>query len=426
MAGTVTNVSVTVVASPLAHAWDVPFSHVAVAVIALNVAMAFIMPVAGLTAGRYGMRTLLLLGGITLGISTALLLVAEDTTLLTLGRLGQGAGMAAITPTAVQASNNLLSAEQHARALGWWSAANGAGLAIGPVLGGALFDLGGWDLVPLPTLFIAALLLVSILRGVPRGVTYRGPVRLFGVAMLSLMAGVTVSVLSALSVGAIVPALGGAAILAGTAAYSFGRRRSELPLHWLDDTLVRRSGTGASVQMFITGVTQIGVPAWLVTAGLATPGGAGVVLLAMTLTMTFMGPLTGRRLDVSYARWFRMGGILLAVGGGGLALSASALPWWLSLPMLVVSGVGAGCLLTPSFQVFSATNPGKDGVGIAMYNMSRLASFAVGGIVAAAAVDGGVPWIAFAAGAGLCLLLLVPVVPSVPTPTREMTSADAG
>ncbi len=190
--------------------------------------------------------------------------------------------------------------------------------------------------------------------------------------------------------------------------------------------MVRRSGTGASAQMFINGMAQVGVPAWLVTAGIASAGGAGATLLAMTLTMTVMGPFTGRRFHISYGRWFKTGGLLSAVGIGGLAVSASVAPWWISLPMLVVSGAGAGCLLTPSFQAFSATVPGKDGVGIAMYNMLRLSSFAVGGIVAAAAVDGGAPWIAFVVGAGLCLLLLTRSFPMVTATPPRVRPADSG
>lgn len=426
MAGTVTNVSVTVVTSSLARTWDLPLSEVAVAVLAPNVAMAFVMPVAGLTAGRYGMRTLLLLGGTTLGVSTVLLLFAQDTVLLTIGRLGQGAGMAAVTPTAVQASNNLLSPGEHAKALGWWSAANGAGLALGPVMGGMLFDLGGWELVPIPTLVIAVLVIGSTLRGVPRGVRYEGPVRLYGVIMLSLMAGISVSVLSAVSIGAIGVALIGAGVFVAIASYSlFGRRRSELPLDWLKDLMVRRSSSGASVQMFINGMVQVGVPAWLVTEAITSSGGAGATLLAMTMTMTIMGPLTGRRSHISYARWFRTGALLCAVGVAGLALAASVVPWWITVPALIVAGLGAGSLLTPSFQAFSATPPGKDGVGIAMYNLCRLSSFAVGGIVAAAAVDGGLPWIAFLVGTALCLLMLTRSFPGAASTAPMARPIDA-
>ncbi len=158
--------------------------------------------------------------------------------------------------------------------------------------------------------------------------------------------------------------------------------------------------------MFVNGMAQVAVPAWLVTEAITSSSGAGAILLAMTLTMTIMGPVTGRGAHVPFGTWFKVGVLLCALGAGGLALSASIAPWWLTLPALVVLGVGAGCLLTPSFQAFSSTVPGKDGVGLAMYNLCRLSSFAVGGIVGAAAVDIGAAWLGFVVAAAICLTLL--------------------
>ena len=427
-AGTVTNVSVTVVTSALALEWAVPLSTTAVAVLALNVSMAFAMPIAGLLAGRRGMRAVLLGGGVALVASTILLLFAQDVVVLAIGRLGQGIGLAAITPTAIQASNKLLPPGEHARALGWWSAANGAGLALGPALGGALFDVGGWRLVPLPTLLIAVLVVASTVGGVPKGMRHEGSVRLYGAVVLSLLAGTAVALLSAVSIGAWAVAVVVVLALASLAGYALlGRRRAELPLGWLRDLMVRRSTAGASVQMFVNGMAQVAVPAWLVTEAITSSGGAGATLLAMTLAMTVMGPFTGSRSDIHYVRWFKGGLLLCAVGAAGLAIGASVVPWWLALPALVVTGIGAGSLLTPSFQAFSQTVPGKDGVGLAMYNICRLSSFAVGGIVGAAAVDADATWVGFAIASVVCLALVTRTFPDVAMAhpsrmTRDVTS----
>ena len=425
IAGTVTNVSVTVVTSALAREWGVPLSTTAVAVLGLNVSMAFVMPIAGLVAGRRGMRAVLLGGGFVLGASTILLLFAQDVFVLAIGRLGQGVGLAAITPTAIQASNNLLPPREHAKALGWWSAANGAGLALGPVLGGALFDLGGWRLVPLPTLLIALFVVGSTASGVPNAIRHEGSVRLYGALMLSLFAGIAVALLSAVSIGAWAVVVGAVLALAFLGGYAvLGKRRAELPLGWLRDVMVRRSTTGASVQMFVNGMAQVAVPAWLVTRAITSSGGAGATLLAMTLTMTVMGPFTGRRSDIPYARWFKTGLLLCALGAVGLAIGASIVPWWLTLPALVVIGLGAGCLLTPSFQAFSQTTPGRDGVGLAVYNVFRLSSFAVGGIVGAAAVDADTAWAGFLIATVLCLVSMTRTFPKVAIVQRPGVKRD--
>jgi MFS family permease len=144
----------------------------------------------------------------------------------------------------------------------------------------------------------------------------------------------------------------------------------------------------------------------------------------MTLTMTVMGPVTGSRSDVPYARWFRTGLLLCALGAVGLAIGASVVPWWLAVPALVVTGVGNGSLLTPSFQAFSQTPPGKDGVGLAMYNVCRLSSFAVGGIVGAAAVQADAAWVGFVIASVVCLVLVTRTFPKVAIAQRSRVTRD--
>jgi MFS family permease len=254
---------------------------------------------------------------------------------------------------------------------------------------------------------------------------HEGSVRLYGALVLSLFAGVAVALLSAVSIGAWAVAVVAVLALASLGGYALlGRRRAELPLGWLEDLMVRRSTAGASVQMFVNGMAQVAVPAWLVTEAITSSTGAGATLLAMTLTMTVMGPITGSRSDIPYARWFKTGLFLCATGAFGLAIGASVVPWWWALPALVVTGLGAGSLLTPSFLSFSQTLPGKDGVGLAMYNICRLSSFAVGGIVGAAAVDADAAWVGFAIASVVCLMLVTRTFPKVSIAERSELTRD--
>ena len=101
----------------------------------------------------------------------------------------------------------------------------------------------------------------------------------------------------------------------------------------------------------------------------------------MTITMKVMGPFTGARSYVPYFRWFRSGLILCAGGLIGLAWASGPGPWWIGLPLLVVTGLGAGSLLTPSFNTFTDTVAGGEGVSIAMYSVLRLSFFAIGGLL---------------------------------------------
>jgi hypothetical protein len=174
---------------------------------------------------------------------------------------------------------------------------------------------------------------------------------------------------------------------------------------WLGARDVRRTSAGAGLQMLTNGMVQITVPAWLVIDGHATSGPAGATVMAMTLTMAAMGLLTGRRPGVAYRRWFAWG---LSGCSAGLALLAGATvgPWVVVLPALVIAGLGAGALLSPSLTAFSRSDAGHNAVGLAMFNVLRLGAFGVGGLIGGTALDAGVPWVAFAAAAMACVTVL--------------------
>ena len=197
-------------------------------------------------------------------------------------------------------------------------------------------------------------------------------------------------------------------LLVSAAAFGEARRRYQrfgalaTLVEWARERAVRRTASGAGLQMLVNGMVQVTVPAWLVVSGLLSAGPAAIVLMAMTLTMAVMGPVTGRAAAVPYDRWFRAGLLACAAGVGLLAVAAGPGPWWLTPAALVVVGVGAGCLLSPSLTAFSHTDAGANTVGLSMFNMLRLSSFAIGGLIGGAALDHGAPWVAFAFAALAC------------------------
>lgn len=403
LVGTVVNTSVTVAVAGIAQDLGAPLATTGVAVLLMNVSMAFLMPLAGLAAGRIGARETLVAAGVLVVVSTALLASADSLAMVAVGRLLQGGALAAVLPTVVQASTAILEDRDRARALGWWAAANGVGLAVAPLLGGVLLDLGGWRLVTLPSVALGVAMIASATAAFPPRLRHDAGVPLRGVAALSLLAGTFITFLAALSASAWIVAAAVACALA-LATIHVGRlvlRTGELdrPARWWRERLVRRTSLGASAQMMANGMAQVTVPARLVSQGRVSSGGAGALLLLMTFTMAAMGPVTGRLSGVPFDRWL-LGGLSGCFAGlGVMTLAGGAGPWWLVSAGLPVLGVSAGALLTPSLHGYSVSVAGGDAVGLALFNVLRLGWFAIGGLMGVAAIGLGLPWLAFAIGA---------------------------
>lgn len=381
-------------------------SAVAVTVLLANVAMAFLMPLAGVAVRAFGSRRLLVGAGTVVAVASLLIAVAPNLAMLGLARFVQGAGLAAIVPTSVQVTTQVLDAPRRARALGWWAASNGLGLAFAPLVGGLLIDLAGWRWAVLPSALVALGLVVTAWLGIPEGLRQDPGISTRDMLGLGAVTGTLMSTIAAAAAGAWPAAAGcGLACLAAAldAVRRYRRTGALAPLvGWAGERPVRRTLTGAGLQMIVNGMAQVTVPAWLVVAGLLSAGPAALVLMAMTLTMAVMGPLTGRAVRVPYPRFLGAGLLACAAGTAMLALAVGAGPWWLAVPALLVVGLGAGCLLSPSLTTFSHTEAGGNTVGLSMFNMLRLSAFAVGGLVGGTALDHSAPWAAFALASVLC------------------------
>jgi MFS family permease len=406
LSGTVVNVSVTVAVVAIAAEFRASIAAAAATVVLLNVAMAFTMPLAGAWSARLGPRRLLAWAGLIVLASSILLSLAPNLFVLAVARAGQGAGLAAVVPVSVQASGQLLVGEQRARALGWWGASNGLGLAFAPLIGGAIVDLVGWRWVTVPSCLLGVALVVTALRAIPTDLPHGSAVRFRGLGLIALVTGTAMSALAAASAEAwlIAGALALVCAVAGVIAGRATRPGGELAdlRRWAHDRGVRRSSLGATLQMVANGLVQVGVPAWLIVSGVLGAGQAAAVLMGMTLTMAAMGPITGRRATVSYPSRLRRGLAGCASGLLGLAAAAIAGPWWLAAPSLVVLGLGAGSLLSPSLTAFSQTEAGASTVALSLFNLARLGAFGIGGLLGGASVDAGVPGSAFLVAAVPC------------------------
>jgi MFS family permease len=406
LSGTVVNASVTVAVAAIADSFGASIALVAAVVVLLNVAMAFTMPLAGAVSARFGPRRTISVSGVLVFGASALLSLAPTLTILAIARIAQGVALAAVVPVSVQAAGQLLHGEAQAKALGWWGASNGLGLAFAPLIGGAIIDLVGWRWVTVPSCLLGIALVVTASRGFPARFRRDHGIPMRGVVTVAMLTGTTMTTITALSVAAWPLALAAGACCAISVAAVIRLSRPggtlEAPRLWLRDRTTRRASLGSSLQMVANGLVQVAVPAWLIVDGGFGAGAAAATVMAMTLTMAALGPITGRRGAVPYERRLRHGLLGCAAGLGGLAVAAAAGSWWPTVPALVVLGLGAGLLLAPSLTAFSRTAAGENAVGLSAFNVLRLGSFGVGGVLGGTAVGAGSAAVAFAAIAALC------------------------
>ncbi|KAA0098779.1 MFS transporter [Mycolicibacterium sp. P1-18] len=104
-------------------------------------------PVFGALADRVGARPVLLGGLLAFAAASAAFVIAGDPAWVGLARFGQGAAAAAFSPAAGVLVSRLTPPGAQGRGFGRYGAWKGLGYTLGPLLGGGLIAIGGYDLL---------------------------------------------------------------------------------------------------------------------------------------------------------------------------------------------------------------------------------------------------------------------------------------
>ncbi|WP_406477381.1 MFS transporter [Streptomyces sp. NBC_01615] len=313
--------------------------------------LAALLLVAGSLADDYGRRRIFLAGTVALGITTALGALANSTLLFTLTRVAQGAASAAILASSLGLIVHAFPTPRgRLHATGVWGAFVSGGIAVGPLLAGAI---AGWDWRAAYAVLGAAALIVALLSArtltesrAPRGgrPDLAGALT-FGLALVSLVAALTLGRDGWLRAPVALLVL---AFLVLTSLFVAVERRSRTPM--IDLGLLRhRRFLASSAGGLFTGLAVIGLfsflPALLQrTLGLSAMDTAWLFLLWSGLS--FAVALQARRLAgrVSPRHQLALGFALHAVGVLTMLGAVHAGSWTRLLPGFVVSGVGSGLL----------------------------------------------------------------------------------
>ena len=126
-----------------------------------------LMLTTGSLADRLGRAKLLQAGVVVFGLASVGAYFSGTATHLIVWRVLQGIGGAMILPTTLAIITNVFPEKERPRAIGIWAGLNAVGIALGPIIGGALVQNFNWNSIFLINIPVAAVALVMGIFLVP-------------------------------------------------------------------------------------------------------------------------------------------------------------------------------------------------------------------------------------------------------------------
>ncbi len=346
-----------------------------------TIVFAGLLLTAGSIGDRFGRRHALLVGLAAFLAGSVVAATAGSTTALIVGRSVMGVGGAFIMPTTLSILVNVFGDPgERAKAIAVWTAASGAGIALGPIVGGMLMRSFSWSSVfwiNVPLLvaaFIGAMHLVPDSRD-PHA-TRLDPVG--AVLSTASIGSLVYAIIQApergwTSTSSVVNFVAGTAI--GILFVAWERRRDD-PM--LDIALFRSRGFSAgsitlALLFFAMAGTVFLQAQYLQFVLEYTPLAAGIALVPAALGM-LLGTGAGAHLAASHG-----GRVAVAAGtlvaAAGVATQAAFVDGGSYLPTgvgLLLFGLGAGIAMPAATEMIMATlPPARAGVGSAVNDTVR-------------------------------------------------------
>ncbi|HEY4097403.1 MAG TPA: DHA2 family efflux MFS transporter permease subunit [Baekduia sp.] len=308
---------------------------------AYTLAFAVLLLTGAALGDRFGRRRMFGLGVGLFTLSSAGAALAPSTEALVAARALQGIGAAIVLPLTLTLLSEAVPVAKRGLALGAWSGISGLGVALGPVVGGAVVDGISWHwifwlnvpiglaVVPLSRRFLTES------RGPAGRLDFPG-IGLAGAGLFGLVYGIVRGEALGWTSTPIVASIAvGVALLAGFVAWEHRAPAPMLPLRFFRSRAFSATN-GTSLAMFfgVFGSIFLLSQFFQTTQGLS-PLQAGLRVLPWTIMPMFVAPVAGLLSDRIGAR---------PLMAGGLALQAIAIGW---LAAVTTPDVAYSALLVP-------------------------------------------------------------------------------
>jgi EmrB/QacA subfamily drug resistance transporter len=361
---------------------------------------------AGSLSDLFGRKRVFAAGLIGFGVTSLLATIAPTAAILIVARGLQGVTGALLVPSSLALIVANFTGPEQGKAIGTWTAWTGIAFILGPLLGGALVDVGSWRWVfAINVLPIGATLavLARIPPEPPR--PERSHVDLPGAALCALgLGGIIYGLIEAPTHGWTAPAIylplgGGAGAFAAFLVYERFAAHPMLDFKLFNNRNFAMGNAataaiyaGLSAFTFLLSVFLQQVAGYAATA-------AGLALLPVTVLMFVLSPVAGRLAGKHGPRWFMTFGPLIAALGFLLMLRmrvhtgsfSALLTTYVTevLPGMLVFGIGLAGTVSPlTAAILGDIDQRQAGIGSAVNNaIARVAGLlaiaALGTILAA-------------------------------------------
>ncbi len=312
---------------------------------------------------RFGRRTVFAIGIAIFGLGSLFAALSGDPGQLITARAVQGIGAAAVMPLSLALLTGAVPASRRPLAIGIWGGVSGLGVAVGPLIGGAIIESWSWQAIfwiNIPVALVAIPLALGVLNN-DFGARLRIDVPGAVLAALGVLALVHAIVRGNEdgwdSLGVIAELFLGAAFLI---AFLIWQARSKTPLVPLrlfrDRSFSITNIVGFAFSFGTFGSVFILIQYLQVVQG-STPFEAAVQTTPWTLAPMFVAPIAGMIAPRVGTRALLVPGLLLqGVALAWIALiTAPDLDYPSLIPPFILAGVGMGLVFAPSATALLAT-----------------------------------------------------------------------
>jgi EmrB/QacA subfamily drug resistance transporter len=315
----------------------------------------FMLPAATL-GDRWGRRRVMLLGVTLFTLASVASALSTSAEALIAARAVQGLGAAAVMPLSLSLLASAVPARLRPAAIGIWGGVSGLGVALGPVVGGAVVEGVSWQAIfwlNVPVAVVAVPLLwlaVTESFGRFQRLDLRGTAMVGGAVFLGIWGIVHGNDDGWTSAGVLVPLVAAALLLPAYVAHARRRPDAVLPLRLFESrgfTVANVIGLTFTIGMF--GTVFLLAQNLQIVQGYS-PLEAGLRTLPWTAAPMVVAPIAGAIATRTGLRALLLVGLLLQAGSlvWFAVVTEAGSPYAAFLAPLVMAGVGMGLTFAPS------------------------------------------------------------------------------